>query len=335
MTTRNMEIGAMQTSGENIPAGRVIRRAALWGTVGVLALTTFLDGWFTVEQGYRTVVLRLGELQHVAGPGFHLKVPFIDSTRPFEVRTQRLAVQKVVSYSRDIQQSESILTINYSVPAASVASIFERYGPDYATRILQPAVLDKFKEVFGRYTAAEIVAERQRIGDEVFRAIAQEVKASGVLVEAVQMENIDFTDEFEKAIEAAVKAKAEVTQAEQILRRREIEAQTVVVQAQAKANADREHAKGAADAQRTAADATAYQVRIAGDAEAYRKKVNGDATAYAVKAEGEALAVAIDAQVKASGGPQVAVQMRVNDRWDGKLPTSMPPNGTVPLLTVK
>lgn len=70
------------------------------------------------------------------------------------------------------------------------------------------------------------------------------------------------------------------------------------------------------------------------EAEAASTRTRADASAYAVKAQGEAEASAIrnrgDALRDNPGLPALVTA----EKWDGHLPTTMPPGGTVPFLNV-
>lgn len=274
-------------------------KVALIAVPILFVILLFAGTWFTVEQGERAVVLRNGAFLYVADPGLHLKLPLIDSVTEMDVRTQKLVFDNVASYSKDIQQSASSLAVTYTLPEANVEEVFTKLGTKYAERVIWPAVYDRFKEVMGRYTAAEIVSNRQQIGDEVMRSIREDVGTNGIFINQVQLQNIDFTDVFEKAIEQAVKAKAEVTEAEQILLKKTVEAKTKVVQAEAEAQAARVRAKGEADA--------------------IDLKAKAEANAYRLKSEG--LSVVLVEAMKA-------------EKWDGKLPTTMLPNTAVPMFNV-
>lgn len=291
--------------------GKMIGYGVL-GVAGLFLLTLAAGSWYTVEQGSRAVVLRWGELTSVRDPGLHWKVPIMDSVEDFEVRTQSLRFEGVQSYSKDIQQSESIVTVNYSLPAENVADVFTRFGTNYAERILQPAVLDRYKEVFGRYTAAELIANREVVGDAVQAAIAKDVERAGLIIYEVQVTNIDFTDEFERAVEAAATAKAEVSRADQVLLRKKVEAQTVVVEAEAQADANRAAAAGRADALRPEADAQAFQIEARGVAEA----------------------AAIEAKARALAANPDYVAYFSAQQWNGQLPGTMLPGSAVPFVTV-
>ena len=137
----------------------------------------------------------------------------------------------------------------------------------------------------------------------------------GINVTQVQVTNIDFTDQFEQAIEKAMLAKAKVEEEKSILDQRRITAETVVVTATAEANANRERAKGEADSKITQAQAEAQRIAQIGQAEAdaIRRKTealrgNAELTAYTY-----ALAAG---------------------NWDGKLPTQFVPGSALPMLNL-
>ena len=67
----------------NIGVGKLIGVAVF----ALLALATFVSGWYTVDEGFRGVITRNGAVIGEAGPGFGWKMPFIDSVHDMSVRT--------------------------------------------------------------------------------------------------------------------------------------------------------------------------------------------------------------------------------------------------------
>lgn len=70
------------------------------------------------------------------------------------------------------------------------------------------------------------------------------------------------------------------------------------------------------------------------EAEAAATRTRADAAAYQVKAQGEAEATAIRARGDALRDNPGLPALVTAEKWDGHLPTTMPPNGTVPFLNV-
>ena len=96
-------------------------------------------------------------------------------------------------------------------------------------------------------------------------------------------------------------AEVEVQRRAQELEQQRIQAQIVVTQAQ-----------GAADARVAEAKAQAEATRLAGDAEA-----------HAIRVRGEAL----------RDNPDL-IRLVTAERWDGILPTTMLPGGTIPFVDI-
>lgn len=70
------------------------------------------------------------------------------------------------------------------------------------------------------------------------------------------------------------------------------------------------------------------------EAEAAATRTRADAAAYQVKAQGEAEAAAIRARGDALRDNPGLPGLVTAEKWDGHLPTTMPPGGTVPFLNV-
>lgn len=285
------------------------------GAVGaVVLLVLAFSSIYIVSEGERGVLTRNGAFVAIIEPGLGFKVPIIDGVTDMEIRNMRIEVPVHV-YSSDTQQYVAAVSVNYDLNPAEVERIFKAEGVYYADRRLKPMVETVLKEVAGKYSAQRTIQERDVFGAAVRNAIREETKRYGINVTEVQITNIDFTDQFEGAIETAMLAKAKVEEERNILEQKRIQAETRVVEATAQANALREQAKGEADAKLTQAEAEATRIAQIGEAEAeaIRKKAealrnNPELTAYTYS---------------------LAAQ-----NWDGKLPTQFVPGSTLPILNV-
>jgi regulator of protease activity HflC (stomatin/prohibitin superfamily) len=269
----------------------------------LVLIVSLLDGFYTIDQGEVGVQLRNGAITGVAEPGFHWQVPLIDSVEAISVRTHKLTYEGVQSYSKDIQPADLRITVAFHADASRVEEIYAEYGSldRMVERILTPAVYSETKIVFGSFVAATTISERARLVAEVEAAIRAKVAGHPLLVENVQIEDIAFSSAFEDSVEQRMLAEVEVQKLRQNLEREKVEADIVRTQAQGRADA-------------TVAQATA-------EAEAIR--IRGDAEASAIKARGDAL----------RENPQL-VQLIQAERWNGQLPATMVPGGTVPFLSL-
>ena len=228
------------------------------GVVGIIALTVLGGSFYTIDAGERGVILRNGKVVGTAEPGLGFKLPIVDSVKEITVQTQARLYEKVMVYSRDQQSAELQISVNYRLPADQVQTIYTEYGgkDGVMTRLLDRQVPEEVKNVFGRFNAVTAIQERERLSKEVQEAIQNATTNPVLIVESVQIENIDFSDAYEQSIEQRMLAEVEVQKVQQNAQREKVQAEILVIQAKAKADA---------------------------------KKLQGDAEAHAINARGKAL----------------------------------------------
>ena len=277
-----------------------MRSEKLIGSVLALLVVVALGlmGMYTIEQGYRGVVLRFGKVIDVADSGMHFKIPFVDTVHKMSVRTVKLT-NKIAVYSKDIQGAEVVISMNYHLSPDKVQDIYTVNGLNYDEKIIYPQMSAKPKDVFGKYNAVNIVQTREALTSEIQKELEKKFENTGIVIESVQIENIDFSDAYENSVEERMKAEVEVQKVQQNLAREKINADMM-----------RAKAQGEADARLAQAEAQAKSIELVGKAEA-----------EAIRAKSEAM----------RDNPNY-VQMLQAEKWDGKLPSTMLPNNAMPIL---
>lgn len=225
---------------------------------GLVALTVIGGSFYTVDQGERGVVLRNGAVVGTAEPGLGFKMPIIDSVREITVQTQARVYKDVMVYSRDQQNAGLQVSVNYRLSSDKVEQIYSEFGGQdgIVSRLLDRQVPEEVKNVFGRFNAVTAIQERARLGMEIQEAIQKAANNTMMIVESVQVENIDFSEAYEKSIEQRMLAEVEVQKVQQNAEREKVQAEIAVIQAKAQADA---------------------------------VKLQGDAEAHAINARGRAL----------------------------------------------
>lgn len=285
----------------------MVKKAVTYAGVGVVslvALGVFFGSWYRVDEGERAVVLTNGSFSEVANPGLNFKIPFFQSARFFSVRNEVATYEKMAAYSFDQQIAEIRISVNYQITPDQVERVYKEYGTldSAVSRIINPRAYESVKNVFGQYSAQRAIQERGKLTSDITSSLQNSVKNTGIQVMSVQVENIDFSDSYEQAVEAAAKAKADIERSKSELLRVEQEAQQKVKQAQAEAEA---------------------------------KKLQADADAYATQAAGKATAEAIRERGAALRDNPLLVDLVAAERWNGQLPASMIPGSSVPFINVQ
>jgi regulator of protease activity HflC (stomatin/prohibitin superfamily) len=272
--------------------------------VGLLGLVIVAGSWFTVDQTERGVRLRNGAVIGTAQPGLGFKVPLIDTVEKVSVRTSTWTWDKMNSYSFDQQPADLKISVTLRCAPDKVADLYSRFGglETAVKQVVSPTVNQQVKIVFGRYTAVRAIQERGLLNGAIRDAITAALKDdSMIVIESVQLENIEFSHAYLQSIEQRMLAEVEVQKLQQNAEREKVQAQITVTQATARANSVRAEAQAQADA----------------------IKMKGDAEASAIRARAEAL-----------GQNPGLVSLVQAERWDGKLPSTMVPGSTLPMLSV-
>lgn len=282
---------------------RLIRLVAPIVGVTFVLLALAFSSCTTVDAGHVGVVKEFGAVKKETLPeGIHFKKPW-ETVVEFEIRLRSLN-NKAAAASKDLQTVTTDITIQYSPNAAMVSDIYRSIG-DLARlepTVVAPAVQESLKSVTAQFTAEELITQRQRVKGEVEAAIRSFIDTTlheKGLSGAIDLANIAITDfkfseEFNKAIEAKVKAEQESLKA--------INEKTRRI---------------------TDAEATTAEQKLAADAKAYATEVESKARAAAIQREAEAL--------KAS--PEV-IQLRAIERWNGLLPVYLGGGQPVPFIDV-
>ncbi|HRN19599.1 MAG TPA: SPFH domain-containing protein [Trueperaceae bacterium] len=278
-------------------------RLIVIGIVVLLAVVILFSSVFTVDQGYRAVVLRLGAVERIAKPGLGFKVPLIDRVVMMRVQTNSKIYDKMETYSRDQQLAELRMSVTYRLVPERVDEVYAQFGSEegLVSRLIDRRVNELLRTVFGQFNAVEAIQQRSSLNQKVYDAVMAVIDPSIVVIESVQVEDIAFSSAYEQSVEARMMAEVEVQRRSQELEQQRIQAQIVVTQAQ-----------GAADAKVAEAKAQAEATRLAGDAEA-----------SAIAAKGEAL----------RDNPAL-IALITAEAWDGVLPATMLPGSTLPFISV-
>ena len=286
--------------GETMKKGLIIVIAA-----AALVLLVAVTCTATVQTGYTGIVTTFGKVEDITlEAGFHFKTPF-QKIITMDNREQKDSFT-TEAFSSDIQQVNIIGSINYAINKSTAMNLFKEVGTDYFNKLVYPRMLEITKGVFSKYTAENLVANRQRLSEAIREGLHSELDQYGINVISVSIENLDFTDAFTDAVEAKQVAAQKKLQAE-------IEQGQMTMESQQQAERKRINAEAEANVARINADADAYALQVRSEAEAEaNKKIAESLTENLIRFN----------EIKA---------------WDGKLPTYMAGEGTatMPILNLE
>lgn len=253
-----------------------------------------------VPTGYTGIVTTFGKVHdEVLDAGLNFHAPW-DNVIKMDNREQRITFN-LEAFSKDIQQVDVQGSINYNIDKSTAMNLYKDVGTNYSEILIGPRINEDVKIIIAQYTAENLIESRQKAAVAIYELIKNELAPKGINVISFAIENIDFTDAFESAVEA----------------------KQVATQEKQKAQTQQEQ-------QTMEATQAAERQRIAAQAEADVKKIDADADAYATKIKAEAEAEANDKINKSLTDQLISYNQML--RWDGKLPTFMGGDSMIPVL---
>ena len=153
----------------------------------------------------RGVIFRLGRLIATKGPGLILLIPFIDRMVKVELRTVTLSVppQEVitrdnvpcrvnaVAYFRVVDQNRAVVEVeNYLVATSQIS---------------QTAL----RSVLGKAELDQLLADRERLNEELQKIIDESTEPWGVKVTAVEIKDVEIPDQMQRAMARQAEAERE------------------------------------------------------------------------------------------------------------------------------
>lgn len=216
-----------------------VRKIAVTVAVVLVLLVVVLNSFTTVSAGHTGVVTTFGKVSDgVLSEGLHFKIPFIQRIILVDNRVQKAEVS-CSSASKDLQTVSSTIAVNYKVLNGSSASIYKNIGMDYEAVIITPAIQECVKAVTAKFTAEELITNRQNVGDQMMELLRDKIGSYGIDIQIFNITVFDFTDEYNAAIEAKQTAQQNALKAEQDLQRIRVEAEQTIAKAEAEAEAYR------------------------------------------------------------------------------------------------
>ncbi|HMK59962.1 MAG TPA: prohibitin family protein [Dissulfurispiraceae bacterium] len=205
----------------------------------IVAFIIFLimNPFVIIGAGERGVILDFGAVQpQVLGEGLHLRVPIMQKVVKIDVRVNKSQTD-AESVSKDLQDTRSTIAVNYHVLPEKANWVYQNLGSQYKDRIIDPAVQEVVKAITARFTAVELITQRERVRSEIKDLLKQRLVTYNIVVDDFSIVNFAFSQQFTQAIESKQTAEQLALKAQRDLERIKIEAEQKIASAKAEAEA--------------------------------------------------------------------------------------------------
>jgi len=211
--------------------------------LGLILLTALSNSLFeTIGPGEKGVIFRRFsggiDIDKTYNQGFHVIAPW-NKMFIYDVRTNEGAETMTVLSKNGLNISVD-LSYRYSPVANSVAKLHDEIGPAYRERIIIPEIRSATREVIGKYLPEELYSsKREAIQTEIFDRTSAAVLKKHIVIDAILIREVTLPETLQAAIERKLKEEQSSLEYEFRLERERKESERRVIEAQAKADANR------------------------------------------------------------------------------------------------
>jgi len=158
-----------------------------------------------VKEYERGVVFRLGRLVGPRGPGLILLVPFIERMQKIDLRTVTLEVpsQEVITRDNVTVRVNAVAYFRVVDPNAAIVNVtdFNRATSQIAQTTL--------RSVLGQSSLDDLLAEREKINEQLQKIIDEQTEPWGVKVSIVEVKDIELPQTMQRAMARQAEAERE------------------------------------------------------------------------------------------------------------------------------
>lgn len=193
-----------------------------------------------VNAGERGVVMTLGQVQdNILGEGMHFRKPLQDEVKKISVKTRTTKITGIAG-SSDSQVVNFTAQVNWRMNPATVNKTYQNIGDENAVEANYVITKgpDAIKESVSKSTAIDFQKNRETVRTLAIDNLRKRMGTTAI-IEDISFTDIDFSKEFNAAIEAKVTAEQEAQAQKNKLESVKYQAQQKVAAAEAEAESIR------------------------------------------------------------------------------------------------
>jgi prohibitin 2 len=231
-----------------------IMRYTVIGLVVVMVLILLFKVSIIVGPGERAVIANryTGSVRVIPTEGFHFLVPLIESVTRYDIKS-RTYTMGVAPLEGEAKTDDSLqaptadgqkvfldISVRYRPDSQKLVQLHEEIGADYVIKVLRPAVRTVARMVTLEFNVMDIYSKRRPELQSRLRTRLSELLARDyIVIDDVLLRDVQFTPEFQKALENKQLAQQETERMALVLEKQELEKKRKLIEAEAEAESIR------------------------------------------------------------------------------------------------
>lgn len=178
---------------------------ATFGIIAFLALIILSNAIRILREYERGVIFRLGRLIGAKGPGIIFLIPLVDRMLKVDLRTITFDVpsQDVITRDNVSVKVNAVLYFRVMDPNKAIVAVANFF--EATSQIAQTTL----RSVLGQVELDELLANREKINQELQKIIDHQTEPWGIKVSVVEIKNVDLPPDMTRAIARQAEAERE------------------------------------------------------------------------------------------------------------------------------
>ena len=207
------------------------------------------QGWFyVIQQQHVGVIERLGKFHQVVGPGFHVRVPFIDRVRDVSLMTEdeHITFDAKTEDNVTIELDVSVqYHVDYSQPIEGPSGIYKSlYTLTDPVAQMKDYFADALRSQIPSRKLDEVFTEKDAIANAIDEVVSEKMREYGYVIVTTLITSIKLPADVQQSMNRIIASKNDLESAKN---EAEAERQKTVIAAQARAEAMEAEGRGIAN----------------------------------------------------------------------------------------
>ncbi|MCX6553497.1 MAG: prohibitin family protein [Candidatus Aminicenantes bacterium] len=239
-----------------------IGKTILIALIVIFVLIFMFKIYIIVDPGEKAVIFNkaTGNLRVTPNEGFYFLIPLIEQPTVYDMRA-RTYTMSIAQLEGEVKGDDSLqaltadgqtvlldISVRYHPDGDNLDKLHRRLGVDYVNKVLRPQVRSTVRMIVSEYPVLDVYSgKRMLIQSAIENALRDSFKKNYIICEEVLLRNVQFSNEFQQAIENKQIAQQEAQRMKYVLERQELEKTRKIIEATGEAESLRLKGKALAD----------------------------------------------------------------------------------------
>mmetsp|Transcript_16001 Transcript_16001/g.30132 ORF Transcript_16001/g.30132 Transcript_16001/m.30132 type:complete len:293 (-) Transcript_16001:49-927(-) len=220
--------------------GKLLQRVAQSGTPVVAGAAVLAGGgylassaMYTVDAGHMSLKYNRfsGVGSNTFREGVHFMIPWVERAIIFDVRARPHTMTSLTG-SRDLQMVNISLRALCKPDMSKLPDIYRNLGLDFDEKVLPSIINEVLKSVVAQYNASQLITQRELVSRMIRQRLIQRAADFGILLDDVAITHLNFSPEYEKAVEQKQVAQQQAERARYLVLKAQEEKKRTIIHAE-------------------------------------------------------------------------------------------------------